>query len=54
MFPGVESKTKSSRRPKATGTIQQRGQAKWRLRVFAGTDPVTGNPRQLSKTVEAR
>jgi len=50
----VEGKTKSSRRPKATGTIQQRGQGKWRLRVFAGTDPLSGNPRQLSKTVEAR
>jgi integrase len=54
MFPGVERKTKSSRRPKATGTILQRGQGKWRLRVFVGTDPVTGNPRQISKTVEAR
>jgi len=50
----VDDKTKTSRRPKATGTIEQRGPGKWRFRVFVGTDPVTGNPRQLSKTVEAR
>ena len=23
----------------------------WRLRVFVGTDPATGSPRQLSRTV---
>jgi integrase len=26
----------------------------WRLRVYAGRDPVTGRPRQASKTVKAR
>jgi len=50
----VEGKPKTTRRPKATGTIEQRGPGKWRCRVFVGTDPVTGNPRQVSKTVEAR
>ena len=50
----MESKTKTSRRPKATGTIEQRGPGKWRFRVFLGTDPTTGNPRQRSKTAEAR
>ena len=50
----MDGKTKTSRRPKATGTIEERGPGKWRFRVFVGTDPVTGNPRQLSKTVAAR
>ena len=50
----MDDKTKNSRRPKAAGTIQQRGPDKWRFRVFVGTDPATGNPRQLSKTVIAR
>jgi len=50
----VDDKTKTSRRPKATGTIEQRGPGKWRFRAFVGTDPVTGNPRQRSRTVEAR
>ena len=48
----MEGKPKTSRRPKATGTIEQRGPGKWRCRIFVGTDPVTGNPRQASKTVE--
>ncbi len=50
----VRRQPKTTRRPKATGTIEQRGPGKWRCRVFVGTDPVTGNPRQVSKTVEAR
>jgi len=54
IFPRVDGKTKTSRRPKATGTIEQRGPGKWRCRIFVGTDPVTGNPRQVSKTVDAR
>jgi integrase len=32
------------------GTKTERSPGVWRLRVFAGTDPVTGNPRQLSRT----
>ncbi len=50
----MEGKPKTLRRPKATGTIEERGPGKWRCRIFVGTDPVTGNPRQVSKTVEAR
>lgn len=31
-----------------------KGSGRWRLRVFAGTDPMTGKPRQMSKTVAAK
>jgi integrase len=51
---GMEMRAKASRRPKGTGTVRQRGPGKWQLRVFTGVDPVTGHPRQLSKTVDAR
>ena len=33
-----------------TGTKTERSPGVWRLRVFVGTDPRTGNPRQLSRT----
>lgn len=32
------------------GTKQERSPGVWRLRVFIGTDPVTGNPRQATRT----
>lgn len=32
------------------GTKEERSPGVWRLRVFIGTDPVTGNPRQASRT----
>jgi integrase len=32
------------------GTKTQRAPGVWRLRVFIGPDPVTGNPRQVSRT----
>lgn len=32
------------------GTMAQRSAGVWRLRVFAGSDPATGAPRQLSRT----
>ncbi len=32
------------------GTKQERSPGVWRLRVFMGTDPVTGNPRQATRT----
>lgn len=31
-----------------------KGSHRWRLRVFAGTDPMTKTPRQMSKTVVAK
>jgi integrase len=42
------------RRGRGEGTLEQRGKGVWRIRVYAGTDPVTGNPRQVSRTVRAR
>lgn len=42
------------RRGRGDGTLEQRGPESWRLRVYAGNDPVTGRPRQASKTVKAR
>ena len=35
----------------ARGTKSELRPGVWRLRVFVGTDPVTGSPRQLSRTV---
>lgn len=32
------------------GTKQERSPGVWRLRVFIGTDPVTGNPRQATRS----
>lgn len=54
MSSGVEDTTKASRRPKGTGTVRQRGQGKWQLRVFVGTDTETGPPCQISRFVTAR
>ncbi len=42
------------RRPHGTGSIQDLGSGKFRLRLFAGTDPVTGHPRQISRVVRAK
>jgi integrase len=35
----------------ATGSMRLRGRDAWQLRVHLGTDPATGRPRWLSKTV---
>src|SRR5438132_6944 len=32
------------------GTKLERSPGIWRLRVFVGSDPITGSPRQLSRT----
>jgi integrase len=42
------------RRPYGTGSVQDLGSGKFRLRVFAGTDPVTGHPLQISRVVRAK
>lgn len=42
------------RRPKGTGSIRERGRGRWQLRVYAGTDPLTGRPRLAEKTVVAK
>lgn len=34
--------------------VEDRGNGRYRVRVYAGTDPVTGRPRQLSRTFAAR
>ncbi|MDQ3662587.1 MAG: site-specific integrase [Actinomycetota bacterium] len=34
-----------------SGSIRQRGRNSWEIRVYAGTDPETGQRRQLSRTV---
>ncbi|HUC37798.1 MAG TPA: site-specific integrase [Acidimicrobiales bacterium] len=46
--------SKSRRRPKGTGSVQELAGGKWRLRLFVGLDPLTRSPRQLSTTVEAK
>ncbi len=40
--------------PRVQGRSSSEARGTWRLRVFVGTDPVTGNPRQRTKTVEAK
>lgn len=42
------------RRPRGDGTLTEVRPGYWRLRVYAGKDPVTGRPHQASKTVRAR
>ena len=42
------------RRPKGTGSIQKLDAGRYRLRVFVGTDPVTGNPRQVTRAMPAK
>lgn len=34
-----------------SGSIRQRGRNSWKIRVYSGTDPETGERRQLSRTV---
>ena len=34
-----------------SGSIRQRGRNSWEIRVYSGTDPETGQRRQLSRTV---
>lgn len=42
------------RRGRGEGTVEHRGGDRYRLRVYIGRDPVTGRPRQMSRTVRAR
>ncbi len=41
------ARTSSTSRP---GTMRERTPGHWQLRAFAGPDPVTGKPRQVSRT----
>jgi integrase len=41
----------ASRRPKGSGSVTEVKPGVWRVRVFAGTDPATGHPRQIERTV---
>ena len=45
---------KKERRGRGEGTYQQTRKGVYRLRVFTGRDPITGRPRQASRTVKAR
>lgn len=38
-------------RGRGEGTVEDRGHGRWRLRVYIGPDPLTGHPRQVSRTV---
>ena len=42
------------RRDKGSGSVTQTGKDTYRLRVYAGRDPVTHRPRYASKTIRAR
>jgi hypothetical protein len=35
------------------GTVRERSPGHWQLRVFVGRDPVTGKPKQLSRSYAA-
>ncbi len=39
------------RRPWGTGSLVEASSGVWRLRVYAGRDPITGHPRQVRRTV---
>lgn len=45
-----------ARRPKGSGTLTEIAgrPGVWRLRVFVGRDPVTGAPRQVSRTIRTK
>jgi hypothetical protein len=56
-MPRAENgRSQDRRRPKGSGSIQiqEVAPSKYRLRVFVGTDPVTGSPRQITRTVQAK
>lgn len=42
--------TRGQRRGRGEGSLLQLAPKVWRLRVFVGTDPVTGKPKQASRT----
>src|ERR1017187_899412 len=48
----IKKDTEPDRRGAGTGTLRERpeGSGKWQLRAFAGPDPVTGKPRQSTRT----
>src|ERR1035437_4000113 len=50
----ITGKTQTRRRPKGSGSVQERSPGKCRIRVFIGTDPLTGKPRQAQRVVEAK
>lgn len=45
-----------SRRPQGIGSLDERppGSGSWRWRMRHGTDPVTGKPRMLTRTIKAK
>jgi hypothetical protein len=49
----IEAMTSQKRRTKGTGSVRKRGPGRWQLRAFVGTDPLTGKPRLIDKTVLA-
>lgn len=44
----------SGRRDPGSGSLRERRPGVWELRVFVGSDPETGRPRQITKTVRAK
>jgi hypothetical protein len=54
-MPRAENgRSQDRRRTQGSGSIQEVAPGKYRLRVFVGTDPVTGSPRQTTLTVQAK
>lgn len=49
----MEADQKRPRRPKGTGSVRERSKGRWQLRMYAGSDPVTGKPRLVERTVDA-
>jgi integrase len=45
---------KEPKRASGSGSMVERSPGVWRLRVFVGYDPVSGNPRQASKTIHTK
>lgn len=43
-----------TRRSPGSGTIRERGKGVYQLRVYVGADPLTGRPRQRTRTVRVR
>ena len=51
-WPGWAIMSTQARKSGGTksGTMRERSPGRWQLRVFAGSDPLTGKPRQVART----
>jgi integrase len=54
MAEAIAAKAQARRRTKGSGSVQEWSPGKYRIRLFVGTDPLTGHPRQIQRIVQAK